>query len=234
MAATERGTSLPAHLLQAIGIVESGRIVPQSGSAAPWPWTIDIAGTGYFFDTKAEAIAAVVAAQASGIRSIDVGCMQINLQYHPLAFAGLDDAFDPAANVRYGAAFLQRLRAATGNWAAAIAAYHSATPDLGQTYTQRVAAIWPLAAAYALPLRTVGVAAASVAPTAKPLQDVDPEHVATPEFRARLLQEAAFRRERDRAMGLPTADGADARPARRPVARLYADAGRFNSARVRR
>ena len=32
-----------------------------------------------------------------GVRLMDVGCMQVNLQMHPDAFPSLDAAFDPAA-----------------------------------------------------------------------------------------------------------------------------------------
>ena len=45
--------------------------------------------------TRQQAVAAVQALQARGVRSIDVGCLQVNLMYHPIAFASLDDAFDP-------------------------------------------------------------------------------------------------------------------------------------------
>jgi hypothetical protein len=49
----------PKGMLAAIGLVESGRPDPRSGAIRPWPWTIDANGAGQFFDTKAEAIAAV-------------------------------------------------------------------------------------------------------------------------------------------------------------------------------
>ena len=77
--------------------VESGR-ANDKGVIRPWPWTINAEGRGQFFATKLEAIAAVRALQASGVRSIDVGCMQVNLMYHPNAFASLDEAFDAPAN----------------------------------------------------------------------------------------------------------------------------------------
>ncbi len=199
MDATKAKTSLPAHLLMAIAMVESGRPRPGSG-ASPWPWTINVAGAGHFYETKSEAIAAVRAAQATGIQSIDVGCMQINLPSHPQAFASLDDAFDPAMNVQYGASFLQRLHVITGDWPAAVAAYHSFTPDRGAEYARRVAVIWPLAAAYV----PRGSATAALALTARThLPEVDPDHVMTPEFRARLVEEAAFRRTRNLGMGVP-------------------------------
>lgn len=143
--AAERQFSLPPKLLQTIGIVESGRTDPATGRVVPWPWSINVAGTDHVFATKAAAIEAVQAFQQAGTRSIDVGCMQINLMHHPDAFASLDEAFDPAANTRYGARFLSALYQETGNWLQATALYHSRTQDIGASYETRVMAMWPLA-----------------------------------------------------------------------------------------
>jgi hypothetical protein len=145
IAAAEQTFALPPQLLRSIGIVESGRPDPVTGRVAPWPWTIDVAGAGTMFPTKAAAIAAVQDLQRSGVRSIDVGCVQINLMHHPDAFASLDEAFDPAANTRYGARFLNDLYREIGNWPQAAAAYHSRTADVGMEYEIRVMAVWPLA-----------------------------------------------------------------------------------------
>jgi hypothetical protein len=90
-----------------------------------------------------EAITAVQAFQASGIRSIDVGCAQVNLLHHPGAFSSLAAAFDPQANADYAARFLRALHASTGNWPLAAAAYHSQTPELGRVYARKVMAAWP-------------------------------------------------------------------------------------------
>jgi hypothetical protein len=133
---------LPPGLLPAIAQVESGRFDPMTGRTRPWPWTIDANGAGQMFDTKTQAIAAVHALQGQGISSIDIGCLQVNLLHHPLAFASLDDAFDPATNAAYAARFLRTLFAETGNWPVAAAAYHSRTPALGADYATLVMAIW--------------------------------------------------------------------------------------------
>jgi hypothetical protein len=161
--AAEQSARLPEQLLGAVGLVESGRIDPKSGRAVPWPWTIDVAGTGRFFETKAAAIAAVELAQAEGAQSIDVGCMQINLAYHPNAFASLDQAFDPTLSTRYAASFLKQLYAQTGDWSAAAAAYHSQTPGVSDSYVRRVVASWPLGGRYIDPMR---MAALSLQPAA--------------------------------------------------------------------
>jgi hypothetical protein len=137
----ERTIRLPARLLGAIGDVESGR-PDDKGIVRPWPWTINAEGRGQFFATKQDAIAAVRALQLSGVRSIDVGCMQVNLMYHPNAFASLDEAFDPPANALYAARFLNSLYGASQSWVQATAAYHSETPAIGADYQRRVASRW--------------------------------------------------------------------------------------------
>ncbi len=143
VAAAERGSGLPAHLLAAISRVESGRRDPATGAVHPWPWSVNAEGQGLFYATKADAVAAVRAMQANGVRSIDVGCGQINLMHHPDAFSSLEIAFDPQANAAYAAKFLTELFARTGDWNKAAGMYHSATPGLGDEYREKVLAIWP-------------------------------------------------------------------------------------------
>ena len=116
---------------------------PATGTVHPWPWSVNAEGQGVFYDTKAEAVAAVRAMQANGVRSIDVGCGQINLMYHPDAFPNLELAFDPQANAAYAAQFLKALHAQTGDWKKATAMYHSATPAVGAEYQQQVQVVWP-------------------------------------------------------------------------------------------
>lgn len=62
------------------------------------------------------------------MRNIDVGCIQVNRDCHPDAFANLDAAFDPANNVAYTVSFLTSLYAAKRSWARAVALYQSTTP----------------------------------------------------------------------------------------------------------
>jgi hypothetical protein len=143
VAAAERASGIPPHLLAAINRVESGRRDEATGMVRPWPWTANAEGQGHFYATKADAIASVSAMQARGIRSVDVGCGQINLMHHPAAFPSLEQAFDPQANATYAALFLKELFAQTGDWTKAAAMYHSATPELGAEYQHKVMAAWP-------------------------------------------------------------------------------------------
>jgi hypothetical protein len=140
--AAERAAGIPAQLLMAIGRVEAGRRDPETGAFHPWPWTINAEGRGQFFPTKAAAIAAVQQLQGRGVRSIDIGCMQVNLRHHPDAFPNLEAAFDPATNARYAARFLTELNATRNDWARAASAYHSQTPEFAEPYRARVMAAW--------------------------------------------------------------------------------------------
>jgi len=196
--AVERSANLPPRLLDAIGVVETGRPDPVRHTVLPWPWSLDVDGVGYFYASKQEAVAAAERYRAQGAASIDVGCMQINLQNHPSAFASLDQAFDPAANTAYAARFLRALYLQTGSWPAAAAAYHSQTPGIGEPYRDRVMAVWPLAGRYG---GTIVTATGFRSPSAS----IDPYHVLTPAFRAQLEQDAAFRAARNAAMLMPSA-----------------------------
>jgi hypothetical protein len=141
-AEAERAWQLPPGLLAAIGRIESGRYDPAAGKVAAWPWTINAAGQGRYFDSADNAVAAVRDLQMRGVRLIDVGCFQIDLYYHPGAFATLEDGFDARRNANYAARFLSELYGRTGSWEAAVGAYHSAVPEEGGPYRNRVIADW--------------------------------------------------------------------------------------------
>jgi hypothetical protein len=85
----------------------------------------------------------VRALQLHGVRVIDVGCFQVDLFYHPAAFASLEEAFDPNANAGAAARILSLGRLSSTGWDGAISAYHSARPMLGAVYLQKVRAVWP-------------------------------------------------------------------------------------------
>lgn len=140
----ERQSGLPARLLDAISRAESGRWNAESRQSVAWPWTVTSGTDSWQFDTKSEAIRQVETLQRAGRRNIDVGCMQINLYYHPDAFASLHEAFDPQANANYAGRYLKALRNETGDWSMAAATYHSRDPDRGQNYRARVMEHWRL------------------------------------------------------------------------------------------
>jgi hypothetical protein len=142
--AAEAEFSVPPGLLMAIARVESGRRDPETGRVEPWPWTINAEGRGSFFPSLEAAVAGVRAALAQGIRSIDTGCMQVNMRAHPDAFSSIEQSFDPAANARYAARFLTALKERAGSWEVAAGHYHSQTPERAEGYRARVLAAWEM------------------------------------------------------------------------------------------
>ena len=70
LAGKQRG--VPMAVLQAITLTETGRRL--EGSFRPWPWTVNMEGKGFWFDTRAEALKFVMERYEKGARSFDVGC----------------------------------------------------------------------------------------------------------------------------------------------------------------
>lgn len=120
-------------VLASIALNESGL----NGRA--WPWTLNIAGRGYFFKTREDAYRVVMSLIAHGRSDFDVGIMQINWGYHARRFASPWDALAPATSIRVAEEILNENYGKTHSVAKAIAYYHSANPVPGQAYLARFA-----------------------------------------------------------------------------------------------
>ena len=138
----ERDNRIPLYLLRAIALKETGRWDDANKVSQAWPWTVTAEGQGQYFPRKADAIAAVKALMARGVRSIDVGCLQINLRYHADAFVDLEAAFDPLTNAQYAGKFLHGLRRELHSWTLAVGGYHSRTPARAGPYRHKVIRLW--------------------------------------------------------------------------------------------
>ncbi|MBP7242532.1 lytic transglycosylase domain-containing protein [Amaricoccus sp.] len=148
-AAAERGAALceraivdgarrggvPADVLHAVALTETGRMV--GGKLRPWPWAINREGEGHWFATRDEALAFARASVAAGRRSFDVGCFQINYNWHGHAFESLEAMFDQEVAGTYAAQFLRSLHHELGDWSRAAGAYHSRTPEFAERYRAR-------------------------------------------------------------------------------------------------
>ena len=132
------GSGVPVSVLKAISLTETGR--DQGGQTRPWPWTVNMEGKGIWFDTREAALSYVYEHYKRGARSFDIGCFQINYKWHHQHFASIEEMFDPSANARYAAEFLDNLHAETGNWEDAAGAYHSRTPEHANRYKAKFAA----------------------------------------------------------------------------------------------
>lgn len=137
----EQQHNMPKGMMTSIALVESGRRSP-TGDVKSWPWTINAEGRAYYFATRNDAVDAVRRLMADGMRTIDIGCMQVNLRFHPRAFTSVEEAFDPMSNVAYAAYFLRDLETRSESWDQAIGRYHSFSPALNARYSARVQAVW--------------------------------------------------------------------------------------------
>ena len=123
----EQTWGVPAALTQAIARVESGLS----------PWTLNIEGQGYTFDSKEEAVQKAREARAAG-RSFDSGVMQVNSMWLKKYRIPLEAAFDPLANITLGSWILkQEINRRGRNWDA-VGAYHSPSPGQAQKYAEMV------------------------------------------------------------------------------------------------
>lgn len=134
----EKKYNLPKDTLHSISLQETRKRHEHFEFNLVWPWTVNVNGKGYHFKTKDQAIKFTQGQIDAGMQSIDVGCMQINLKFHPDAFSSLEQAFSPRRNVAYGARFLKDKYAQYGNWDKAIGSYHSATHSRSTKYSNKV------------------------------------------------------------------------------------------------
>jgi len=137
-----RHRGMPDGLLHAIALTESAYRPDGLRTTVPWPWTINSPKGSFYLASRREAVAKVEELRALGVSNIDVGCMQVNLHYHPEAFRSLDDAFHPPSNVGYAARFLRDLDRDLPTLFDAVGRYHSGTPWRGQAYARKVFARW--------------------------------------------------------------------------------------------
>ncbi|WP_042303631.1 transglycosylase SLT domain-containing protein [Paraburkholderia kururiensis] len=126
-------TSVDPKVLAGIALNES------AWHGRAWPWTLNVAGQGYFFRSRTDAYGAMRALIAAGRCDFDVGIMQVNWCYHRQRFASPWDALAPAINIRVAESILNENYGRTHSVAKAIAYYHSANPAPGSAYLARFA-----------------------------------------------------------------------------------------------
>lgn len=121
IAAAER---VPAESLYSLAMAESTR--QTAWGAKPWPWTINVAGKGFHYETREEAFSALLSfMQRWPLKNIDVGIAQVNLGWNGHFFSTYRDAFDPYTNLRAAARILRTCYdARPGSWLRAAGCYH--------------------------------------------------------------------------------------------------------------
>lgn len=129
---------VPPALLQAVCAQESNhRIRP--GVFRPWPWTLNIAGQGFYFKTRDEAHQRGLKALKAG-QHPDWGLCQINSRWHGAKLHNTWQALDPRHNLAVAAAYLRECYQRQGDWLKAAGCYHSQTERHARPYRRAVAA----------------------------------------------------------------------------------------------
>ena len=141
MVAAER--AIPDTLFYAVALAESGRALNADRVRRPWPWTLNVAGDGYYYSTRIEAWQALRDWLDKGKRSIDIGLMQVNWRYHHERLGDPWQALDPYHNLRVGAEILQDCYATEHDWWASVGCYHAPkNPERATRYRRRVESQW--------------------------------------------------------------------------------------------
>lgn len=138
----ENQYQIPKNLLHAISIVESGRWHEGAKKVMPWPWSVNVDGAAYYFDTRQQAVDFVKKKLKEGVGNIDVGCNQISWQFHGHNFESIEQAIHPVHNSKFAAQFLKQHYMETKDWVKATGRYHSRTEGLGSAYSQKVHQTW--------------------------------------------------------------------------------------------
>ena len=139
--AAEQG--LPAAVLYAVALTESGHPVAKTGMYRPWPWTLNVAGAGYHYPTRLKAWQALNDWLDQGARSIDIGLMQVNWRYHRERLGDPWQALDPYHNLRVGAEILRGCYRTERDWWASVGCYHApGNPEKADRYRRRVQSRW--------------------------------------------------------------------------------------------
>lgn len=115
---------VPVKLLYAVAMNES--LHPTSHKRAiPWPWTANVDGKSYRFNSREELYNFSNELISTGKRSIDICASQINWYWNHKRFKNLYEATDPAICLETSAKILSENHAKTNNWIMAAAIYHN-------------------------------------------------------------------------------------------------------------
>ena len=119
MTQAARKYGIPLGILFAVGLTETGI------GGHLHAYALNLQGDNVYSLNKQQAMQRFQAAKASGMRLIDIGCMQLNYFYHGDRFSSVEEMFDPHKNVDYAARFLKELKQNEGSWTLAVGRYNA-------------------------------------------------------------------------------------------------------------
>lgn len=136
MSAVSNLYHIPIGLLHAISLTESGI------NGSPWPWTLNVYGVPYRFQSANQTKAAVKSFLAKGIDVVDIGPMQVDWKYHHHQLENVTAAVNPLRNVAVAGRILKTDFNETGSWISAVGLYHGGGAQRQNTYINEVFSRW--------------------------------------------------------------------------------------------
>lgn len=142
--------NIPSSILYSIAMQESNAKTSKN-RYMPWPWTANIYGVGYRFNSREDLYEFCKRKIAKGITVVDIGAGQVDWKYHKNRFNNdLWSATDPAVNLRVSATILhdlyeeeKEIKGKNANWWIVVGKYHSpANGWRAQNYRQSVYNKW--------------------------------------------------------------------------------------------
>jgi len=136
-----RVAQVPAEVMYAIGLQESGTTLKGQRSFAPWAWVLNVNNEGRFFRTREEASAALEAELGRGNRRVAVGMLQIHLRWNGHRVRDPLTLLDPSVNLRVAADVLAECGQRFPDVFGKLACYYSGDVDQeGRWYARQVLA----------------------------------------------------------------------------------------------
>jgi soluble lytic murein transglycosylase-like protein len=118
-----RIAAVPASVLYAVALQESGTALERQ--VKPWPWTLNVDGVGLRYPNRESACAGLGRALGrSPAHRIDVGLGQINLGYQSHRYTHPCELLDPYRNLSVAAEILKEHHKPNEDWLLAVGRYH--------------------------------------------------------------------------------------------------------------
>lgn len=130
---------VPAEIMYAIGLQESGTTLGGKRGFAPWPWVLNVNYQGRYFTTQEQARAALADEVQRGNKNVAVGMLQIYLRYNGHRVSDPLTLLDPSVNLRVAAEVLADCGQLYPDTFGKLACYYSGDMDAaGQWYARQV------------------------------------------------------------------------------------------------
>ncbi|MFM2666642.1 hypothetical protein [Vibrio mediterranei] len=114
--------ALPKTVLYSLALTES-QVALQNGQTRPWPWTLNVKGKPYFYDSAEEACQALTRFLTQ-TESVDIGLTQHNWYWQKSYFQRPCDVFQPRKNLEHAARLLWEGKQKYGSWVKAAGYFH--------------------------------------------------------------------------------------------------------------